>query len=268
MLQLTPENYYSDEANQQYMSYSQYKSFLPQYGGCEAMAMAKLWGGWQEPESEALLLGSYVHAWSEGTLDKFKDEHEDLFSTRGETKGQLLAKHKIADTMIETLQADEWCMEALSGEKEEILTAEFAGCMWKIKVDVLNVEAGRLVDLKTCRSLSERVYSEQDRYYKHWIEAYGYIGQMAAYTEIEKRASGRENRLSPLIVAVSKEEVPDKAIVFFNDNELDYELEMIEFNMPHILEVKNRIIKPVRCEKCRYCRETKKVSKIVHFSEL
>lgn len=268
MLQLTPENYYSDEANREYMSYSQYKSFLPEYGGCEAMAMAKLWGGWSEPESDALLLGSYVHAWNEGTLEQFKFDHPELSSSKGETKGQLKATYKIADTMIETLQNDEWCMKALEGEKEKIITSEFAGCWWKMKADVLNTESGRIVDLKTCRSLSERVFNEAERRYQHWIEAYGYIGQMAAYREVERRAARREQGLSPLIVAVTKEEVPDKAILFFNDEELNYELEKIEFNMPHILEVKNRILKPERCEKCRYCRETKKVSKILHYSEL
>lgn len=268
MLQLTAENYYSDEANREYMSYSQFKSFVPEFGGCEAQAMAKLWGGWSEPESDAFLLGSYVHAWNEGTLEKFKEEHPALFSTRGETKGQLKSTYKIADTMIETLQNDEWCMKALEGEKEKIITAEFAGCWWKCKADVINGEAGRLVDLKTCRSLSERVFSEYERRYIHWIEAYGYIGQMAVYTEVERRASCRENRLSPLIVAVTKEEIPDKAILFFNDDELNYELERIEFYMPHVLEVKNRIVEPERCEKCRYCRETKKISKILHYSEL
>jgi hypothetical protein len=268
MLQLTAENYYSDEANREYMSYSQFKGFVPDYGGCEAQAMAKLWGGWQEPESEAFLLGSYVHAWNEGTLDKFKGEHPDLFSTRGETKGQLKATYKIADTMIETLRNDEWCMKALEGEKEKIITAEFAGCWWKCKFDVLNVKAGRFTDLKTTRSLSERVFNETTRRYEHWIEAYGYIGQMAVYREVERLAASREKGLSPLIVPVSKEDVPDKAILFFNDEELAYELEKVEFYMPHVLEVKSRKIEPVRCEKCQYCRETKKVARIMHYSEL
>jgi len=268
MLQLTAENYYSDEASQEYMSYSQYKSFIPELGGCEAQAMAKLWGGWQEPESDALLMGSYVHSWNEGTLDKFKAEHQELFSSQGATKGQLKSTYKIADTMIETLKNDEWCMAALEGEKEKIITAEFAGCMWKCKIDVLNIEKQRIVDLKTTRNLSERVFNETTRRYEHWVEAYGYIGQMAVYCELERLASGRENRLSPLVVAVSKEEVPDKAILFFNNDELNYALEMVEFYTPHILEVKNRIVQPVRCEKCRYCRETKKVTRILHYSEL
>jgi hypothetical protein len=265
---LTSENYYSDEMNRFFMSYSQYKSFVPELGGCEAQAMAKLWGGWSEPESDALLFGNYVHSWNDGTMEKFKAEHEELFSTRGETKGQLKAIYKVADTMIETLQNDDWCMKALEGEKEVIITAEFAGCWWKCKMDVRNIEAGRFADLKTTENLSKRVFNETILRYEHWIDAYGYVGQMAVYSEIDRIKFQRKNRLAPLIVAVSKEEVPDKAILFFNDEELNYQLEMVEFHMPHIMEVKNRIIQPVRCEKCRYCRETKKVTKILHYSEL
>lgn len=43
---LTPENYYSPEANFEYMSVSQFKDFSGTYGqvGCEARAMAKLRG--------------------------------------------------------------------------------------------------------------------------------------------------------------------------------------------------------------------------------
>ena len=43
LLKLTPENYYTKEANMQYVSVSQYKEFNGTTGkmGCEAYAMAK-----------------------------------------------------------------------------------------------------------------------------------------------------------------------------------------------------------------------------------
>lgn len=46
LLKLTPENYYTKEANMQYVSVSQYKEFNGTTGkmGCEAYAMAKLRG--------------------------------------------------------------------------------------------------------------------------------------------------------------------------------------------------------------------------------
>ena len=50
LITLTPENYYSQEANMQYVSVSQYKDFNGTTGklGCEAYAMAKLRGEVEE----------------------------------------------------------------------------------------------------------------------------------------------------------------------------------------------------------------------------
>ena len=62
---LTSENYYSPESNQGYMSASQFKSFLD----CEARTLAELHGEYHRPSTEALLVGSYVDAYFEGTLD-------------------------------------------------------------------------------------------------------------------------------------------------------------------------------------------------------
>ena len=48
-MQLTNENYFSREASNEYMSVSQYKSFIGSMGikGCEAMAMAEINGEWE-----------------------------------------------------------------------------------------------------------------------------------------------------------------------------------------------------------------------------
>jgi len=76
---LTSENYYSREANEEYLSVSQYKDFMGTYGkpGCEEYALAKLNGTWVEAmeDSTALMVGSYVDAHFEGTLDLFKAQH-------------------------------------------------------------------------------------------------------------------------------------------------------------------------------------------------
>ena len=49
-MQLTEENYYSDIANYEYMSVSQFKDFNGTYGkaACEAAAVAKLKGTYKE----------------------------------------------------------------------------------------------------------------------------------------------------------------------------------------------------------------------------
>lgn len=75
-MQLTSENYYSQEANQEYMSVSGYKDFAGTYGKmpCEFYGMEKLNGRWQDEKSTALLVGSYVDSYFEGSLDQFKKD--------------------------------------------------------------------------------------------------------------------------------------------------------------------------------------------------
>mgnify|MGYP003225856121 CR=1 FL=1 len=53
---LTQENYYSKEANQEYLSVSQYKDFCGTIGrvGCEEQALAKLNGDWEMEKTTAL----------------------------------------------------------------------------------------------------------------------------------------------------------------------------------------------------------------------
>ena len=60
---LTAENYYSQEANEEYMSVSQFKDFCGTYGKmpCEFTAMEKLKGRWEEPKSKALMVGRSTH---------------------------------------------------------------------------------------------------------------------------------------------------------------------------------------------------------------
>ena len=59
---LTEENYYSPEANKEYLSVSQYKDFCGTIGrlACEEQAMAKLEGKWEQERTVSLMVGSYV----------------------------------------------------------------------------------------------------------------------------------------------------------------------------------------------------------------
>ncbi|NFO48709.1 hypothetical protein FDB40_17885, partial [Clostridium botulinum] len=91
-MKITKENYYSIESDLSTMSVSQYKMFMK----CEEMAVAKLKGEYKQNESDAFLLGKYIHSWSEGTLEKFKEENPSLYSSQGKTKGQLKSTFKIA----------------------------------------------------------------------------------------------------------------------------------------------------------------------------
>ena len=131
--QLTSENYYSDIANYEYMSVSQFKDFAGTYGklGCEECAMAKIRGKYKEPDRTALLEGSYVDSFYEGTLDKFKEEHAELFRQDGELKANFIK----AEKAIARSLRDPLFQEYMSGEKQVIMTGELFGSKWKIKMD-------------------------------------------------------------------------------------------------------------------------------------
>jgi hypothetical protein len=265
MLVLSKENYYSPQANREYMSHSQYKDFL----FCEAMALAKLNGEYEPPTSDEYLVGSYVHSWNENALEQFKAEHPEIISSKGPTKGQLKAGFQCADRMIATLASDPMCMFALEGQKEVIMTAELFGAMWKIRMDTYNPERHRIVDLKTAKSIREMVWSAEQWAKVSFVEAYGYLTQLAIYCEVERRATGEKGWAEPLIVAVSKEDPPDKAIISLLDEpRFEQELEIIRDKMPRIIAVKGGEIAPRRCEKCAWCRSTKKLAKVMHYSEL
>ena len=57
-MQINKDNYYSIEADLSTMSVSQYKLWLK----CERQALAKIRGEYRQSETDAFLLGKYVHA--------------------------------------------------------------------------------------------------------------------------------------------------------------------------------------------------------------
>jgi len=263
MLKLTHDSYHSNAANTAYMSCSLYKSFMT----CEARTMAKLNGAWVDEPSIALMVGQYVHSFNDNSRDKFIAKNPSMFKKDLSLKAEFV----IADKMIETLSSDEMVMYCLEGEKEVILTVDMFGATWKGMLDVQNIERRRIVDLKTTRSITEKTWSEKDRCKVSFIEAYNYHLQSSLYSEVERIAMNRpEGDYSEfLIVAVSKEKSPDKAIINMTDPErLVRELAEVERNMPRILAVKAGEVEPIRCEMCDFCRSTKTLTKAIHYSEL
>lgn len=261
---LTRENYHSLEANKIFMSRGQFIDFTTK---CEAATVAKLRGEWVEEQSTALLVGSYVHAWSENRQSEFIAEHPGMFKK----DGGLKADYVQADEMINTLRNDPLVMYSLEGKKEVILTAEFAGATWKVMLDVYNPERRRIVDLKTTRNIREHVWNEEWKTKLSFIENYNYVLQAALYAEIERIANGRpeEDWFDFYIVAASKQDYPDKEVIDMREpDRYRAELANIEANMPRVLALKNGEVKPERCEVCDYCRSTKKLTRAIHYSEL
>lgn len=160
LLKLTPENYYTKEANMQYVSVSQYKEFNGTTGkmGCEAYAMAKLRGEVEEVTTTALMVGSYVDAYFEGTLPTFSAQHPEIFSSRGKTAGELKSEYKQASIMIDRAVKDPVFMQYMAGDKQVIMTGEIEGVPVKIKID--SADGRRITDLKTVKSITETFYAK------------------------------------------------------------------------------------------------------------
>ncbi|MNL37208.1 hypothetical protein D3C87_1593440 [compost metagenome] len=189
-----------------------------------------------------------------------------MISSKGPTKGELKSEFKIAERMIETIQDDPFCVFVLEGQKEVIVTAEFAGTMWKAKLDNLNPD--RITDLKTVDCITKKHWDTEYGTYVNFVESRRYVTQMAVYAELDRLKAGREDWLEVLILAVSKEDPPDKEIISIDSGRIQMELEAVKERMPRVLSVKNGLEAPVRCGKCRYCRETKRLTSVTHYMDL
>jgi hypothetical protein len=260
--ELTEETYYTIEADREYCSASQIK----QFSQCEARAMAILDGTYEQEKSDALIFGSLVDAlWENGgNLEEYSKDHPELFSSRGATKGQLLAKYQKAVQCFDRTKQDALFSEFMSGDKQSIFVGEIDGMPFKAKLD--SYHNGKcIVDLKTTKSIRQAFF-EPDTGYVSFIEKFGYHCQLAIYQELVYQNTGE--RLPCFIAAVSKEEEPDIEVIYIDDDKLREGLEEVKKAIPNIRRLKAGEIAPIRCENCAYCRRTKKLTKAIHFSEL
>ena len=240
---LTDKNYYSDQANRRYMSVSQYKEFRK----CEAAALAQIRGEWKKPKTTALLVGSYVDAWFEGTLEPFREENPEIFKRDGNLKSDFVQ----AEQVIERVRKDKLFMEYMSGEKQTIKTAKLFGVDWKIKIDSYHPER-MIVDLKVMRSM-ERIMG------KSFVEHWGYDLQMAVYAAVEG------NDLETFLAVATKQDPIDIEVIEIPKWRREELLAEIERDLPHIMAVKVGLKEPERCGVCEYCRATKKLTEPIDF---
>lgn len=252
---LTAENYFSTEASREYLSVSQYKDFCGTMGrpACEEQALAKLDGQWEMEQTVSLLVGSYVDAHFEGTLDIFKAQHPDIFTKQGALK----AEYRNAENVINRIEQDDLFMKYMSGEKQVIMTAEMFGTKWKVKLDSY-LPGMAIVDLKVMKSLRESHYA-RDIGLMDFVRYWGYDIQAAVYQEVVRLNTGE--RLPFYIAAASKEKEPDIEIIQIPQEWMDDRLGEVEQNTRKIIALKNGEIDPIRCEVCDWCKHTKILKK-------
>lgn len=258
---LTVENYFSQEMLMKYLSASQYKDFAGTTGkpGCEALGMAKLRGEWQQEMSIPLMVGKYVDAHFEGTLDVFKAQHPEILKKNMELKNDYIK----AERIINVIENSEYFMKYMSGAKQVIMTAKFFGAEWKCKIDSLPNQC--IVDLKIMKSLKESFWVP-DYGRMSFVHYWGYDIQGMIYQKI---VEGNTNQRLPFFIAAgSKEKVTDIEIIGFTQKDLSDTASIVEGNVERILKLKAGEVKPERCGRCDYCTSTKILTKPIHFSEL
>ena len=272
-MELTRENYFSQEAQMAYMGSSQFKDFL----SCEAAALAKIQGRYKPPASRSMLVGSYVDAWYSGELPDFTERHPDMFKKDRTLKADFLA----ANAIIDRMQADQLYSLLMSGEKQVIRTGKIAGVPFKIKIDSLLDAAacrqiaeefpgaapalgfgdGAIVDQKVMRDLGD-VWSDEERRMVPFAQAWGYDIQGAIYQAVE-------GHMMPFILAVgTREEPADLAALYIPDDALRAKLYEVEDLAPRFQAIKEGREEPHRCERCPWCRATRTLQTIVDFREL
>lgn len=245
-MKLTQRNYFSKKANLEYMSVSQFKSFEK----CQAAALAEIKGKYKREQTTALLVGSYVDAYFEGTLDQFKKQNPDIFKRDGTLKAEYIQ----ADAIIERIKRDKLFMKHMSGEKQVIMTGEICGVPVKIKVDSLHPD--KIDDLKIVKDFEPIYHVEKGLL--PWFEYWGYDMQGAVYQEIVKQNTGKT--LPFFLAAATKEKITVIDVLHINQKSLDFAFDHFKANVELYDAIKKGIIEPERCGKCEYCKSTKKLT--------
>jgi hypothetical protein len=267
-IEINNDNYYSEQANIDYMSVSQFKDFAGtlMHTGCEETAYEKMMNLIPQPVTKALLVGSYIDAFYEGTLDAFKSENRDNICTKTSIKAfeksqdpndlQLLADFKQAESIIEKTTGDALFSEYMSGQKQVIMTANLFGVDWKIKMDSYHPD-DKIVDLKVMRSM-DPIWSDKCHMKSDFIRYWGYDIQGAVYQKVVELRTGK--KLPFFIACATKEEATNIEVIQIDQQYLDDALAFVQQNIQHVLDLKNGVVKPVACGNCYWCRKNKKLT--------
>lgn len=254
-MKLTEDNYFSQEAEAYYTGSTQIKNFIK----CESEALAKINGEWVEEKSDALIQSSYIDEYFSGTLEKFKSEHPEIFTL----KGELRSNYKQLDDIIAQTETDEFFMKYIKGESQVIMTGVISGVPIKIKIDSFHKDKC-IVDLKAIKDLKP-IWNDELKAKENFIDYYDYILQGALYQEIVRQNTGEQ---LPFIIAVlTKEKFSERALLQIPQPLLDEKLVFLENYLPHIKNLKEGKIDPTECEKCDYYKSRAKVNNVLNYTD-
>lgn len=267
MFKLTEENYYSPEANMAYMDCTTYKNIvgMPGIKPCECRALAIAKGEYKGAKSKALMIGSYVDAFFDGTLEHFKKQNPDVFKKDGTLKAEYIQANKMINRAIK----EPFFMKYMKGETQKILTSEINGVPIRVKIDSLNDK--RITDLKTTESLGKVYFNNAAKEHLSFIEKYDYYAQAAFYCQAVYTNTGK---WLPFYLAVITKDVEDGephprlAIIQLPDNLIKQKLSEIEQKIRGAWMILQGEVDPVPCGNCSWCADNLPLTKVISADEL
>lgn len=244
----TDDKYFTDT---HYMSVSRYKRF----DKCEEMGLI----AFGEP-TEPMKIGQFVDSYVSGTLEQFKKDNPDIISSRGKTKGNLKVGFKKAEEICEYIDYTPTIQQFLQGDKQTVMTGEIEGVPFKIKMDIY-AEDIVISDLKIMASITDRGGNYYD-----FVSDWGYDIQLACYQEIVRQNTSKT--LPTFIIAITKEDVINSAIIEIPQEILDNKLEEVKLNIKHYYNIWKGEEQAQGCGICSTCISKRIDTPIISYYDL
>lgn len=246
-------NYFSKEADMEYMSVSQFKLFQE----CEAKALATIKGQEDAISKDAFLEGQLFEELVAGDAKLFMAQHPELISTRGATSGQLKSAYSKVLIAAEKFNSQQFFRNIIEKcEKQTILTGEICDIKVKCKLDLFDKKTNSIYDIKCMKDFKEN-WDKSEKCYKPWYYTYNYVLQLAVYREIVRQNFGEPEEIG--LIAATKEDIPDIDAKIFSSELLDIELENFKNNIKRYDNIKKHLLKPTCCGICNYCKSIKRI---------
>lgn len=258
-MKLNSQNYFSKEADLEYISVSQYKSFRE----CQSKTMALLNSETDETTKESYLEGHLFETLIAGDIDLFFMQHPEMVSSRGATKGELKANFKKVVNAANRIKEQKFIMDIVNKcEKQVIMTGVINGIKVKCCADLLDKETGNIYDFKCMANFNE-TWNKENKCYMPWYYYYGYVLQMAVYQEIARQNFGKV--FETHLIAATKEDEPDISALHFDNELLKLELDEFSNNIIYYDKIKKGLETPKSCNHCEFCKKNKI---IINFEEV
>lgn len=279
---LDDKTYFSPEANLKYLDCTTYKNIVGTLGrrGCECRALAIAKGEYDPPKTEALLVGGYVDAYFDNSLEEYKKKNiNDIFakaSVKKYNEGkigfedlELLKAFKDADVMIERAKREPLFMRYVEGETQKILTADIEGVPIRVKLD--SYDGHRITDIKTSASITQTWYVKDLAERLNFAEYFGYIEQAFFYQTAVEQNFGK--KLPFYLAVITKEKVdsvphPRVAVIQIPDAVIEDKGKEIKSKIHTAWSLLQGEFEPVPCGCCEWCADNLPLTEVISLDEL